>query len=79
MNARIIQFWIEERSDYKILSLLSEINLVRMAMISLSNIHAASPVEDKYGVTQSNIKTTLVLLDDINHGLEALIRNNQQR
>lgn len=79
LSLRPIGFWIEVRPEYATLSLLSEMNSVRLSMISLSNIIAAAPNEDKYGVTQAALEKFLRILNKINKGLDRLCRNNQQR
>ena len=76
---RPINYLIAEREEYKILCLVSDVNCARLAVIALSNIFAAAPEEDQYGVTQLGLKSALNLFNRLVKGLDIIVRNNQKR
>ena len=59
--------------------MISEITTVRLCLIAASNILAAAPADDAYGVTQSALKPSIKIMKRLIKGLDILIRNNQQR
>jgi len=79
LSLRPVEFWIEVRPDYSTLSLISNVNCIRLAIISLSNIISAAPADDKYGVTLPALPKLYRVLSKIVKNLDRLCRNNQQR
>jgi len=76
---RPISYWLEERPDFKAVSILTDLNAVRLAMIAVSNTLACAPTEDKAGVTLECLPKALKIFTKMGRNMDMLVRNNNQR